>query len=110
MFCQKTSLEGRTDENTQNTLEKLIFDLTGTLPKPLNEAEFCCGFGGFTSLVNSGVSNVVLSRKIDNLDMTDTKIWVTDNPGCVLHLRNGAKNKKRDVAILHISEYLAQKL
>ncbi len=125
MFCQKSSAEvinrqagtngtvNKLQNNSnepQNALNQLIFQLTGKAPQPLNEAEFCCGFGGFTSTANSGVSNVVLSRKISNLEVAKADIWVTDNPGCVLHLRKGASIHRNKIEVLHIAEYLARQI
>ena len=102
-FCQSGTRLGHTNE-----LADLIQDLTTITPEPLEEAEFCCGFGGFTSLVYPEVANVVLNRKLKNLSLTKAEIWLTDNPGCALHLKAGANAKGYKVEVLHIAEYLAR--
>jgi Fe-S oxidoreductase len=64
-----------------------------------------CGFGGSFSVDYPEVSARVLRRKLDNIEATGAKTVVTDNPGCIMHLRGGLKGK--DLHVLHLAEVLA---
>jgi L-lactate dehydrogenase complex protein LldF len=104
-FCQSSNTLQRRD-----TVERFLRDVAGVEVVPLPEAEVCCGFGGTTSVRNPELSAGVLDRKLDCVDRTETAILLTDNPGCVLHLRGGIHASGRQVEVLHLAEYLARRL
>ena len=52
----------------------------------------------------------ILGRKLANVRETGARTLVTDNPGCVLHLRGGADAAGLEVRTLHVAEYLAARL
>lgn len=104
-FCQSGNLLGHRDEMTT-----LVEKLAGVPVRPLPENGVCCGFGGSTSITAPEVSEGILGRKLDCVDTTGASILVTDNPGCVLHMRGGADASGRPLRVLHIAEYLAARL
>jgi iron-sulfur cluster protein len=104
-FCQSSNVLGRRGE-----MEELLRDVCRVPVRPLAEAEVCCGFGGSTSLSAPEVAAGVLDRKLSCVDDTGAGILVTDNPGCVLHLRGGAHASARPLRVLHLAEYLASRL
>jgi L-lactate dehydrogenase complex protein LldF len=104
-FCQGANLLGRGDD-----VERLLTRLCGIEPVPLDEAEVCCGFGGSTSLVAPEVAAGILSRKLSRVAETGAKILISDNPGCVLHLRGGVGASGGEIQVLHVAEYLASRL
>ena len=91
-------------------LERLIRDVCGIEPVPLAEAEVCCGFGGSTSVTAPEVSAGILARKLENVAASGARVLVTDNPGCVLHLRGGVDAAGLDVRVMHVAEFLAERL
>jgi L-lactate dehydrogenase complex protein LldF len=104
-FCQSGNILGQRDE-----MVELIADLTGVPVVPLPENGVCCGFGGSTSLTAPEVAAGILGRKLECVDQTAAPILVTDNPGCVLHMRGGVHASGRSLRVLHIAEYLAARL
>lgn len=104
-FCQGENVLGRGD-----ALDTLVRGLTGATLVPLGEAEVCCGFGGSTSLAAPDLSAGVLERKLDNVRASGGRVLLTDNPGCLLHLRGGADAADLDVEVMHVAEYLAARL
>jgi L-lactate dehydrogenase complex protein LldF len=104
-FCQGANVLGRGD-----TLDQLVRGLTGAQIVPLAEAEVCCGFGGSTSLAAPALSHGVLDRKLDNVRASGARVLLTDNPGCLLHLRGGADAAHLPVQVQHVAEYLAARL
>lgn len=104
-FCQGSNMLGAGDR-----LERLIAGLCGVEVVPLAEAEVCCGFGGVTSMRAPEVAAGILGRKLENVRATGATVLVTDNPGCVIHLRGGADAAQLPVRTLHVAEYLAARL
>ena len=110
-FCQSRTRLG----HTTDTAAQLISHLCGTTPIHLPEADVCCGFGGSSSLTSPEVAKAILARKLRNTASTGATTLITDNPGCALHLRGGARAFSKDLNIqnlevLHIAEYLAARL
>lgn len=104
-FCQSANRLRR-----GSTLEDLVAALTGATIVPLEEAETCCGFGGSASLLAPELSAGVLARKLDNVRRTGAGVLLTDNPGCLLHLRGGVDAARMPVDVLHVAEFLAARL
>jgi L-lactate dehydrogenase complex protein LldF len=104
-FCQGSNLLGAGDR-----LERLIADLCAIELAPLAETEVCCGFGGSTSLTAPEVSHGILTRKLDNVVASGARVLVTDNPGCVLHLRGGVDASGLRVRVVHVAEFLAARI
>ncbi|MDP6606270.1 MAG: (Fe-S)-binding protein, partial [Dehalococcoidia bacterium] len=104
-FCQATNALGRGD-----AIGAIIARVCDVEVVPLSEAEVCCGFGGSTSVLAPEMSKSVVARKLANVAATGMRTLVTDNPGCILHLRGAADAAGLDLQVLHIAEYLATRL
>jgi iron-sulfur cluster protein len=76
----------------------------------LAENRTCCGFGGSFSLEQPEVSRRLMTRKLDNAQATDAMTVITDNQGCIMHLRGGMDAGSRPMQIRHIAELLAERL
>ena len=98
-FCQATNVL-----KTGANAERLVQRLTNTAPEPLQEADICCGFGGMTSITSPEVGQGILQRKTDCINATAAKTVLTQNPGCILHL------KSTNPTTQHYADYLAQHL
>ncbi|HUG84412.1 MAG TPA: LUD domain-containing protein [Euzebya sp.] len=104
-FCQASNTLTRTD-----TVERFLRDVAGVPVVPLPEASECCGFGGSTSVRHPAVAAGILDRKLGCVDQTEASVLITDNPGCILHLRGGIHASGRSVRVLHLAEYLAARV
>ena len=104
-FCRASHTLGRAD-----AIERLLREVAGVPVVSLPEASECCGFGGSTSLRHPEVAAGILDRKLGCIDRAGAAVVVTDNPGCVLHLRGGVHASGRDVEVVHVAEYLARRL
>ena len=104
-FCHATNTLDRGD-----VVEGLLRDVAGVRVTPLDEAEVCCGFGGSTSASHPEVAAGILARKLSGVRASGAPVLVTDNPGCVLHLRGGVDAAHDDVRVLHLAEFLAGRL
>ena len=60
--------------------------------------------------VGNELSAGVLNRKLDNVRRTSAQVLLTDNPGCLLHIRGGADAAGLELEVQHVAEYLAARL
>lgn len=87
----------------------LLEDVMGDDLRELSET-FCCGFGGSFSLEYPVISERLMNRKLVNADATEATILVSDNQGCLMHLRGGADASGRKLDVRHIAELLAERV
>jgi Fe-S oxidoreductase len=104
-FCQSHNVLGLKQE-PRNLIERVM----GLEITELPEAAVCCGFGGSVSADYPELSEHILARKLANVDQTGARILVTDNPGCIMHLRGGMDASGRSVRVLHLAELLDERL
>ena len=90
--------------------QRLIRDVMGLDLVEMNEASTCCGFGGSVSIDHPGVSKHIVERKLVNVDATGAPILVTDNSGCILHLRGSIDASGRPQRVLHMAELVDERL
>lgn len=104
-FCQSHNVLGLKAEPLH-----LIRDVLGRELVDLPEANVCCGFGGSTSFDKPAVASYILDRKLHNVDESGAATLLTDNPGCIMHLRGGVDASGRTVRVLHLVELLDEGL
>jgi iron-sulfur cluster protein len=104
-FCQSTNVLGIRDVSL-----RVLRDVCGLESRDLPEGEWCCGFGGSTSIDHPVVAKEIVARKLDNVEQTGAPLLVTDNPGCLLHLRGAAAARGLDIRVAHIAEVLAERV
>lgn len=88
----------------------LIRDVMGDDLTELPENTLCCGFGGSFSFEHAAVSRRLMDRKLDNAETTGTRLIVSDNQGCIMHLRGGIDASGRRIEVRHIAELLAERI
>jgi iron-sulfur cluster protein len=104
-FCQSANVLG-----IEDAPRRLIRDVMGLELREMEESSVCCGFGGSTSTTRPEVARHILDRKLENVLSTGARTLVTDNPGCIMHLRGGIEAQKLPVRVLHIAELIAAHL
>ena len=104
-FCQSTNVLGIAE-----IAPRLLREVCGLDVRDLPEGEVCCGFGGFTSMDHPEVARGIVTRKLENVARTEAAVLVTDNPGCLLHLRGAAAARGMRLRVAHLAEILAEQL
>lgn len=89
---------------------RLLRDVLGLEIRELEENTLCCGFGGSFSFDYPEVAERLMNRKLDNAANTGAPVIVTDNQGCIMHLRGGCDAGKRPMRVKHIAELVADRL
>jgi Fe-S oxidoreductase len=88
----------------------LIEKVMGDTIVELAENRMCCGFGGSFSLEQPEVSRRLMTRKLDNAQATGAMTVITDNQGCIMHLRGGIDADGRPMRVRHIAELLVERI
>ena len=105
-FCQTRNVL-----HADASARRLLQEVCGLELFPLPEAEVCCGFGGSTSFEAPEVSQGIVDRKLANVDLTQATVLISDNPGCLMHLRGAAHaSGRRSLRVRHLAEVLADHL
>jgi iron-sulfur cluster protein len=89
---------------------RLLKDVMGVEVSELAENTLCCGFGGSFSFEYPQIAERLMNRKLDNAQATGAKTIVTDNQGCIMHLRGGCDAAGRPLEVKHIAELIAERI
>jgi L-lactate dehydrogenase complex protein LldF len=89
---------------------RLLADVMGIEIKELPENTLCCGFGGSFGFDYPAVSERLMNRKLNNAESTGAGTVVTDNQGCIMHLRGGCDASDRKLQVKHLAELIAERL
>lgn len=104
-FCQSYNVLKFREEPS-----RVLHDICGLELIPLPEANVCCGFGGSVSTTRPEMCSHILERKLRNVDAAGVSLLITDNPGCIMHLRGGIAASGRKVAVKHTAEVVAERV
>jgi Fe-S oxidoreductase len=104
-FCQSLNVL-----HADGAARRLLTEVCGMELRELAEANVCCGFGGSTSFDAPEVARGIVERKLSNVDSTGADVLITDNPGCILHLRGAADASGRPLRVRHLAEIMANRL
>jgi L-lactate dehydrogenase complex protein LldF len=103
--CQSANVLGIHDEP-----RALLRDVAGVEVTEMAESSVCCGFGGSFSFEYPEVANRVLERKLANIEATETDCVISDNPGCLTHLRGAVDARRKPLRVRHLAEVLWESL
>jgi glycolate oxidase iron-sulfur subunit len=84
----------------------LLRSIPGIELREMGESGLCCGSAGIYNVTNPDESRRLQQRKLDNALATGAQTIVTANPGCLLQLQSGLRERKSDVQVKHIVEVL----
>ncbi len=103
--CQGLNALGLSAE-PRHLIERVMGDEIAELP----ENTLCCGFGGTWSVEFPDVARRLMDRKLNNAQSTGARTIVTDNQGCIMHLRGGSDAEGRKLEVRHLAELLAERV
>jgi L-lactate dehydrogenase complex protein LldF len=89
---------------------RLLEEVMGCELRELLDIPFCCGFGGSFSFDYPEIAERLMNRKLDAAEQTGAPLVLTDNQGCIMHLRGGCDQAGRPIEIRHIAEVIAERL
>ncbi len=99
--CQSANVLGIHDQPRE-----LLRRIAGVHLVEMSDSAVCCGFGGTFSFEWPEVATPVLEKKLANIAATGADVVITDNPGCLTHLRGGLDARGRAPKVRHLAEVL----
>lgn len=84
----------------------LLKAIPGLTIVPLKEAEWCCGSAGIYNITNQEMASQLLERKMNNIAATGAQVIATGNPGCMMQIALGARERGLDIQVMHPIELL----
>lgn len=89
---------------------RILASVLGCDVRELAESALCCGFGGSFSFEFPEVAERLLDRKLADATATGAPTIVTDNQGCIMHLRGGCDADERPLEVRHLAELVHDRL
>jgi glycolate oxidase iron-sulfur subunit len=74
----------------------------------LPESAWCCGSAGIYNLIQPEMANQLLERKLRCIEATGAQTVATGNPGCLLQIINGARQRSMPLRVVHPVTLLAE--
>jgi L-lactate dehydrogenase complex protein LldE len=66
----------------------------------------CCGFGGLFSFKFYPIAETMAKTRIEMFTNAGADTIVSNDPGCIMHMRQEAKSRGMNIKILHLTEFL----
>jgi glycolate oxidase iron-sulfur subunit len=85
---------------------QLLAQVAGLEVVPLAESDWCCGSAGIYNLTEPEMAGRLLRRKVDHVIASGAEAIVTANPGCILQIEKGLRDRGSAVRVLHLVEVL----
>lgn len=70
------------------------------------QADWCCGSAGIYNLTQPELSAAILDGKMDNVATTHAEVLAAPNPGCLLQLQSGVRQRGLTMRVAHPIELL----
>jgi len=70
----------------------------------------CCGFGGLFSFKFDYLAAAMAVDRIGSFRAQNIDTIVSNDPGCIMHMRQEIKSQKINMQLLHLTEFLAQSM
>ena len=80
---------------------QLLKAIPGVTLVDLKEADWCCGSAGIYNLTNQEMATQLLERKMKNIAATGATIIATGNPGCMMQIALGARERNMNLKVVH---------
>lgn len=73
---------------------------------PIPHIENCCGFGGTFSVKMPGISEMMVTEKMQDIIATDADILISADMGCLMNIGGKFNRAGKKIKIMHIAEVL----
>jgi glycolate oxidase iron-sulfur subunit len=74
----------------------------------LGDSDLCCGSAGIYNIVEPEMADRLLAAKLDRIAETGARIVAAGNPGCLMQLAKGARERGLDLELVHPVTLLAR--
>jgi len=80
---------------------QLLTSIPGVHLVELKEADWCCGSAGIYNITNQEMASKLLDRKMQHIVASKAQVIATGNPGCMMQIALGARQRGLDMQVLH---------
>jgi glycolate oxidase iron-sulfur subunit len=80
---------------------QLLGRIPGLKLVPLKEADWCCGSAGIYNITNQEMAGTLLERKMQHIVASGADTIATGNPGCMMQIALGARERGLHLRIVH---------
>ncbi len=88
-------------QNVHAQPRHLLQSIPGLQFAELPESEWCCGSAGIYNITQPEMSKSILDRKMKHIADTDAEIVATGNPGCILQIQLGVRERGLPMKVMH---------
>ena len=85
---------------------KLLRAISGLELTEMQGSDICCGSAGIYNVLHTGMSLALLDKKMMSVQATGATVIATANPGCLLQLQAGVRNRGSKQRVVHVVELL----
>ena len=97
-------------QEIRNEPRRLLTEVLGASIAPWEQADLCCGAGGFQNLLQPRIAEGVLQRKLTGIEETRAGTLVTACPLCTTQLARGLRVAGSKIVVKHIAQVLDEAL
>jgi glycolate oxidase iron-sulfur subunit len=80
---------------------QLLQTIPGITMVNLKESDWCCGSAGIYNITNQEMASTLLERKMNNIGATGASVIATGNPGCMMQIALGARERGMEIDVVH---------
>lgn len=80
---------------------QLLKRIPGLRLVDLKESDWCCGSAGIYNITNQDMASQLLERKMQNIITSGATVIATGNPGCMMQIALGARERGLDLRVVH---------
>ncbi len=88
----------------------LLARIPGVRLVELEDSELCCGSAGVYNLLEPTMADRLLTLKVERIAATGAGVVATGNPGCLLQVARGCRERGLAVEVLHPVELVGRAL
>jgi glycolate oxidase iron-sulfur subunit len=85
---------------------QLLQSIPGLTLVNLKESDWCCGSAGIYNITNQAMADELLKRKMNNVAATGASVIATGNPGCMMQIARGIRERGLPMEVTHPVELL----
>jgi len=89
---------------------KLLAAVRGAEVVPMEQEDFCCGFGGTFANNYADISESMVQDKVENFLNTGADVLLLSEPGCLLNINGYLSRKHPHRKAMHLASFLAGNL
>lgn len=88
---------------------RLLAQVEGLTLIEMESSQACCGFGGLFSQKYPKLSRAIGTEKVKAIRNTGAQWVISNDPGCLMHIRQGLVEQKISIGVKHLVEVLVSR-